>query len=42
LRHHLIPGRDRNDAALRFNARVTAPQLITYWDNDWMPAATAP
>jgi rhodanese-related sulfurtransferase len=36
VRHHLIPGHDR--AALRFTARVTAPQLITYWDNDWRPS----
>jgi hypothetical protein len=37
VRHHLIPGHDR--AALRFTARVIAPQLITYWDNDWRPSA---
>lgn len=42
LRHHLVPGHNRHDAALRFTARVTAPQLITYWDNDWRPAAAAP
>jgi len=38
LRHHLIPARgNRDDAALRFTARVVSPQLITYWDNDWVP-----
>lgn len=38
LRHHLIPARgNRDDALLRFTARVVAPQLITYWDNDWVP-----
>ena len=41
LRHHLIPGHNRTDAALRFTARVTEPQLITYWDNDWHPATPA-
>jgi len=39
LRHHLIPA--RTEAALRFSARVVAPQLITYWDNDWVPPANA-
>lgn len=40
LRHHLIPARgDRDDTALRFTARVVSPQLITYWDNDWVPPA---
>jgi hypothetical protein len=39
LRHHLVPA--RGEAALRFTARVVAPQLITYWDNDWRPAAAA-
>jgi hypothetical protein len=37
LRHHILPGSDR--APLRFTARVIAPQLITYWDNDWRPPA---
>jgi hypothetical protein len=42
LRHHLIPARgNRDDAALRFTARVVAPQLITYWDNDWVPPPAA-
>ena len=42
LRHHLIPDRgNRENAALRFTARVVAPQLITYWDNDWVPPAAA-
>jgi hypothetical protein len=42
LRHHLIPARgNRDDAALRFTARVIAPQLITYWDNDWVPPPAA-
>jgi hypothetical protein len=38
LRHHLIPeaaDRARRVPALKFTAKVTAPQLITYWDNDW-------
>ena len=35
LSHHLIQDHARGDATLRFNAEVTAPQLITYWDNDW-------
>ena len=39
LQHHLIPA--RTEAAVRFTARVVAPQLITYWDNDWAPPATA-
>jgi hypothetical protein len=45
LRHHLIPERgsgNRADAALRFTARVVAPQLITYWDNDWVPPPATP
>jgi len=43
LRHHLIPERsNRADAALRFTARVVAPQLITYWDNDWAPQPATP
>jgi hypothetical protein len=43
LRHHLIPDRgSRDDAALRFSARVVAPQLITYWDNDWVPPTPPP
>jgi hypothetical protein len=42
LRNHLIPVRgNRDDAALRFTARVVAPQLITYWDNDWVPPPAA-
>ena len=42
LSHHLIPARgNRDDAALRFTARVVSPQLITYWDNDWVPPAAA-
>ena len=40
LRNHLIPARD--EAPLTFTARIVSPQLITYWDNDWVPpAATA-
>jgi hypothetical protein len=35
LRHHLIPA--RGEAAVRFTPRVVGPQLITYWDNDWVP-----
>jgi hypothetical protein len=43
LRYHLIPERgNRDDAALRFTARVVAPQLITYWDNDWVPPPATP
>jgi hypothetical protein len=43
LRHHLIPARgNRDDAELRFTARVVSPQLITYWDNDWVPPAAPP
>lgn len=37
LRHHLIVA--HGEAPLRFTARVVAPQLITYWDNDWRPSA---
>jgi hypothetical protein len=37
LRHHLIPS--RGEAPVSFAARVVAPQLITYWDNDWVPPA---
>lgn len=40
LRHHLIP-QNAADRSLRFNARVVAPQIITYWDNDWRPTAPA-
>ncbi len=41
LRHHLIPG--RGETRVPFTAKVVAPQLITYWDNDWRPtAAPAP
>ena len=41
LRHHLIRNHSHEDQALRFTARVVEPQLITYWDNDWVapPAA---
>jgi hypothetical protein len=39
LRHHLI--RAHGEAPLTFTARVVAPQLITYWDNDWVPPAIA-
>jgi len=43
LRYHLIPERHhRDDAALRFTARVIQPQLITYWDNDWVAPPAAP
>ena len=43
LRHHLVPEHgNRADAALRFTARVVKPQLITYWDNDWVPAPATP
>ena len=31
---------NREDVALRFTAQVVAPQLITYWDNDWVPPAS--
>lgn len=40
LRHHLFP-QTPSDRALRFTGRVIAPQIITYWDNDWRPAAPA-
>jgi hypothetical protein len=40
LRHHLIPA--RGEAAVRFTPRVVGPQLITYWDNDWVPPPSAP
>ena len=39
LRHHLRPA--RGEAPLTFTARVVAPPLITYWDNDWAPPAAA-
>jgi len=39
LRHHLIAA--RTEAAPRFTARAIAPQLITYWDNDWVPPPPA-
>jgi len=39
LHHHVIMA--RGDAPLTFTARVVQPQLITYWDNDWVPAAIA-
>ena len=43
LRRHLTPVRgNRDDALLRFTARVVSPQLITYWDNDWRPPPAAP
>jgi hypothetical protein len=35
LRHHLVP--TRAEAPVRFTPRVVGPQLITYWDNDWVP-----
>jgi hypothetical protein len=35
LRHHLIAA--RAEPALSFSARVIAPQLISYWDYDWVP-----
>ena len=35
LRHHLI--RARAEPALNFTARVIAPQLVSYWDYDWVP-----
>jgi hypothetical protein len=38
LSRHLIP-QTSEDRQLRFTARVIAPQLITYWDNDWVPPA---
>ena len=38
LRHHLIPV--RADAPLSFT-RGDAAQLITYWDNDWVPPPVA-
>jgi hypothetical protein len=39
LRHHVRPA--HGEAPLTFTARVVAPQLITYWDNDWVPPAAA-
>jgi hypothetical protein len=42
LRFHLIRGRTHDEQALRFTAQVVAPQLITYWDNDWVPPPAAP
>jgi hypothetical protein len=39
LRHHLI--RAHGEAPLTFTARIVAPQLITYWDNDWVPPPAA-
>lgn len=35
LRNHLIL--TRTEPALSFTARVIAPQLISYWDYDWVP-----
>jgi hypothetical protein len=35
LRHHLIPA--RAEARVRFTPQVVGMQLITYWDNDWVP-----
>jgi hypothetical protein len=37
--HHLRPA--HGEAPLTFTARVVGPQLITYWDNDWVPPAAA-
>jgi hypothetical protein len=39
LRHHLRPA--HGEAPLTFTARIVAPQIITYWDNDWVPPAAA-
>ena len=39
LRRHLI--RAHGEAPLTFTVQVIAPQLITYWDNDWVPPAIA-
>ncbi len=39
LRRHLVPeaaDRAPRVPALKFTAKVTTPQLITYWDNDWV------
>ena len=35
LRHHVI--RARAEPPLSFSARVVAPQLVSYWDYDWVP-----
>ena len=35
LRHHVI--RARAEPPLSFTARVIAPQLVSYWDYDWVP-----
>jgi hypothetical protein len=35
LRHHVIPA--RAEPPLSFTARVIAPQLVSYWDYDWVP-----
>jgi hypothetical protein len=37
--HHLRPA--HGEAPLTFTARIVAPQMITYWDNDWAPPAAA-
>lgn len=39
-RHHLIPA--PAEVPVRLTARVIAPQLITYWDNDRLPPPTTP
>ncbi|SEO45115.1 hypothetical protein SAMN02990966_01920 [Rhodospirillales bacterium URHD0017] len=35
LSHHVI--RARAEPPLSFSARVIAPQLVSYWDYDWVP-----
>jgi hypothetical protein len=35
LRHHVTPA--RAEPPLSFTARVIAPQLVSYWDYDWVP-----
>jgi hypothetical protein len=35
LRHHVICA--RAEPPLSFTARVIAPQLVSYWDYDWVP-----
>ena len=35
LRHHVVPA--RAEPPLSFTARVIAPQLVSYWDYDWVP-----
>jgi hypothetical protein len=34
LRHHLVPA--RGEPPLSFTARLTALELISYWDYDWV------